>query len=58
MDYLKAKTMEDKIINDIYFQTKNLNITNFAQIHDLCSAANINKLILESDIKYEFSKNK
>lgn len=58
VDYLKAKTMEDRIINDIYFQTKNLNITSFAQIHDLCSTENINKLILESDINYEFSKNK
>ena len=45
-NYLKAKNEEDKIINNIYFQTKNLLISNFEEIIKLCNDESINELIL------------
>ena len=45
-NYLKAKNEEDKIINNIYFQTKNLVISSFEEIVKLCDIESINALIL------------
>ena len=44
-DYLKAKTEIDKIINSIYFKTKNITINSYDDIHNLLSDASILRLL-------------
>lgn len=44
-NYLEESNEIDKIINDLYFKTKNLNITNFQQIKNLLSKENLIKLL-------------
>lgn len=43
--YLKSKTSEDKIINDLYFKTKNMVISLYRQVHDLLSEKSLKELI-------------
>lgn len=43
--YLKSKTSEDKIINDLYFKTKNTVISRYQQVHDLLSEKSLKELI-------------
>ena len=44
-DYLKAKNDYDKIINDLYFKTENLNITSFNKIKEILQDKKLLKLI-------------
>ena len=44
-DYIKAKTSEDKIINDIYFKSKNKTFTSYEEIYDLLTDEGLKKLI-------------
>lgn len=43
--YLKSKTSEDQIINDLYFKTKNLVISSYRQVHDLLKEKSLKDLI-------------
>ncbi len=44
-NYLRAKTNEDSIINDIYFKLKEVKFTTFEEIHSLLSLDGLKKLI-------------
>jgi len=43
--YLKSKTSEDKIINDLYFKTKDMVISRYQQVHDLLNEKSLKELI-------------
>lgn len=43
--YLKAKNDTDKVINSIYFKTKTITISSYAQLKALCTDENLIKLI-------------
>lgn len=46
-EYQKAQNGTDKIINDLYYQTKDLTIKSYAQFHELCTDEGLKKLILK-----------
>lgn len=43
--YLKAKIGEDKVVNELYFKTKDLSIKSYQQLHDLLLDESLKKLI-------------
>ncbi len=46
-DYLKAKNEMDKIVNAIYFKTKNITINNYDDIHKLLTKKSILELLIK-----------
>ncbi len=46
-DYQKAKNTYDKIINKLYFLTKDMNFTSYESLYDFLSDASIKKLLTE-----------
>lgn len=51
-DYLKAKNNNDKIINALYFKTKDYEINSFKDLHDLLLKENIQNLIKNLEVKF------